>query len=431
MSCPYPIGGVGGARRGRVRECVRWGWGVPHIALGRLADTPGTNGWSTSHELVAIPVTLVDPSGHLVMRPVHRIAISRLLIHHVSLGCCPLLATLPDIPATHTTESSTDVSTISSMVPQPPSGGRAALQGNDETIIVCSPSYPYLIQHHHRCRLSAAGRFPSSPIQLQTAESLPPPSDDIISHAIGSSIFVPNRSTPQQWEEKLHATPCSSLVYSTACAKPPADGRPHPVLTAHQEGWKGPPTANNGEEQALPRYHFNHANTQRASEGGNTHTCSQKTLACPCVELPQTAEHVLLECPLYEGARRKHLSTRGRVWPPGPTLRQASALNWNPSPGGNANVRQAPYQPGMSPIYMRADYKFGEKKTLHHSSTLAALGDPGASEPRPEVCQRPPTCMKHFLQPYFASRGLGGGPKPPQAVGHLATARRIRENLRG
>ena len=36
-------------------------------------------------------------------------------------------------------------------------------------------------------------------------------------------------------------------------------------------------------------------------------------VACPCGETPQTAEHALLECPILDDARRKHLTECGCV----------------------------------------------------------------------------------------------------------------------
>ncbi len=39
---------------------------------------------------------------------------------------------------------------------------------------------------------------------------------------------------------------------------------------------------------------------------------TQEQVACPCGELVQTIEHVLLVCPMYTAARRKHLTANGR-----------------------------------------------------------------------------------------------------------------------
>jgi hypothetical protein len=52
---------------------------------------------------------------------------------------------------------------------------------------------------------------------------------------------------------------------------------------------------------------FTGAYTQRFY---NQHTPEQ--IACPCGEPIQTVEHVLLECPKYSAARRKHLTANGR-----------------------------------------------------------------------------------------------------------------------
>jgi hypothetical protein len=39
---------------------------------------------------------------------------------------------------------------------------------------------------------------------------------------------------------------------------------------------------------------------------------TQDDVACPCGEPLQTVEHVLLHCPLYITARRRHLAANGR-----------------------------------------------------------------------------------------------------------------------
>ena len=39
---------------------------------------------------------------------------------------------------------------------------------------------------------------------------------------------------------------------------------------------------------------------------------TQEQIACPCGEPVQTAEHVLLHCPLFTDARRRHLTANGR-----------------------------------------------------------------------------------------------------------------------
>ena len=36
-------------------------------------------------------------------------------------------------------------------------------------------------------------------------------------------------------------------------------------------------------------------------------------IACPCGKLLETVEHILLECPRYTAARRKHLFASGRT----------------------------------------------------------------------------------------------------------------------
>jgi hypothetical protein len=133
----------------------------------------------------------------------------------------------------------------------------------------------------------------------------------------------------KKWEEQWHASPRTSLAYRTACTQPP-NGRPHPILIAHQEGWRTPDAAHDAEGQApkakpsrattstmfrmITGHAFTGEYTARFRGNKLPQPLPEEAVACPCGELPQTAEHVLIDCPLYEDARRKHLSTRGRVW---------------------------------------------------------------------------------------------------------------------
>lgn len=133
----------------------------------------------------------------------------------------------------------------------------------------------------------------------------------------------------KKWEEQWHASPRTSLAYRTACTEPP-DGRPHPILTAHQEGWRMP-EADRGAEGQTPKAKPSRATTSTMFRMITGHAFTgeytarfrgnklpqplpEEAVACPCGELPQTSEHILIECPLYEDARRKYLSTRGRAW---------------------------------------------------------------------------------------------------------------------
>ncbi|KAH9952378.1 hypothetical protein BGW80DRAFT_1174851, partial [Lactifluus volemus] len=37
-------------------------------------------------------------------------------------------------------------------------------------------------------------------------------------------------------------------------------------------------------------------------------------IACQCGETLQTIEHVIMHCPIFDAARRRHLMSKGRTW---------------------------------------------------------------------------------------------------------------------
>ena len=130
------------------------------------------------------------------------------------------------------------------------------------------------------------------------------------------------------WEERWHENPRTSLAYHTACTKPP-DGRIHPILRIQQKGWEDKPFRSR-RKGTLHRAKVSRATTSNlfrfitghAFTGGYTARFLGKKLpgplpeelvACPCGELPQTVEHVLLGSPIHDTARRKHLITCGRT----------------------------------------------------------------------------------------------------------------------
>ena len=131
----------------------------------------------------------------------------------------------------------------------------------------------------------------------------------------------------REWEKRWHENPRTSLAYRTACVKPP-DGRLHPILRIQQKGWTDKPFRSKRKGQlhkakvsrsttsTLFRFITGHASTGEYTArflGKKVHPLPEELVACPCGELPQTIEHVLLGCPIYEAARCKHLNARGRV----------------------------------------------------------------------------------------------------------------------
>jgi ribonuclease HI len=129
------------------------------------------------------------------------------------------------------------------------------------------------------------------------------------------------------WAERWHQAPRTSLAYQTALTKPP-DGNPHPTFI-HAKAQRSPggrrrasrdPTQHRTAESRFSRHTtstlyriitghaFTGAYTQRFHP---QHTPSQ--IACQCGEPIQTVEHVLRDCPRYTAARRKHLTANGRL----------------------------------------------------------------------------------------------------------------------
>jgi hypothetical protein len=123
------------------------------------------------------------------------------------------------------------------------------------------------------------------------------------------------------WAERWHQMPRTSLAYRTALTRPP-DGRPHPTFfvpttkepNREPQGLDGP-QARKATFSRKTFSTFYRIITGHAFVGAYTqrffplHTPDQ--VACPCGEPTQTIEHVLLHCPLFNTARRKHLMANG------------------------------------------------------------------------------------------------------------------------
>ena len=129
------------------------------------------------------------------------------------------------------------------------------------------------------------------------------------------------------WEELWHADPWTSLAYRTACSSPP-DGKLHPILQAHKKGWSTEDThsrndqptkskATRADTSTLIRFATGHAFTgeyaARFLRGKIPHLSPEELAACPCGGRSQTIEHVLLECPLHNAARRNTFNSQGQV----------------------------------------------------------------------------------------------------------------------
>jgi hypothetical protein len=188
----------------------------------------------------------------------------------------------------------------------------------------------------------------------------------------------------QAWSERWLQAPRTSFAYQTALTRPP-DGKPHPTFQASQEratqrnaGDATPPnrvakTAKFSRATVCTLYRiitghaFSGAYTQRFYP---SHTPEQ--IACQCGEPIQTIEHVLMVCPLYNEARRKHLTVSGRprnltqlVQPPKMSSSVASF------PRGDRSVRKAPgsMEPGMSCLKRhRGLLPRGYHLTVHHQT---------------------------------------------------------------
>jgi hypothetical protein len=131
------------------------------------------------------------------------------------------------------------------------------------------------------------------------------------------------------WGGRYYQAPRGGLSYETALRGPP-DGKPHPTFQPPPtpSPSAAPPAANTNNATPpgdQPKAKFSRRTyctlyriiTGHVFVGEYTrrfypqHTPDQ--IACPCGRPVQTVEHILLECPLYTAARRRHLSASGRT----------------------------------------------------------------------------------------------------------------------
>jgi hypothetical protein len=144
-------------------------------------------------------------------------------------------------------------------------------------------------------------------------------------HSINYQKQATKQAAVAVWAERWHDDPHNSLAYRTALTRPP-NGRPHPtfikpVVPAEDAAREpqNPETHREGKVKFSRRTFSTlyRVITGHAFIGAYTerffplHTPEQ--VACPCGELTQTVEHVLLHCPLHTAARHKHLTNNGRT----------------------------------------------------------------------------------------------------------------------
>jgi hypothetical protein len=109
------------------------------------------------------------------------------------------------------------------------------------------------------------------------------------------------------WADHWHKALCTSLVYRTALTKPP-DGQAHPTFKLDQS------TAKFSHKTSCMLYHLATGHAFTGEYMRRFYSChTQEQVACPCGELTQTVEHLLLKCPKYNIVRQKHLTANGHL----------------------------------------------------------------------------------------------------------------------
>jgi hypothetical protein len=140
------------------------------------------------------------------------------------------------------------------------------------------------------------------------------PTDIIEPQTINSQKEKSKDAAIAAWATKWHQSPHTSKAYQTALTTPP-DGKPHHTFhaaRAHTRTDETPPDKfSRLTHSTLYRFITGHAFTgEYTRRFFPQHT--QEQIACQCGEPLQTIEHVLLHCPLYTAARRRHLTVSGR-----------------------------------------------------------------------------------------------------------------------
>jgi hypothetical protein len=140
------------------------------------------------------------------------------------------------------------------------------------------------------------------------------PTDIIEPQTINSQKEKSKDAAIAAWATKWHQSPHTSKAYQTALTTPP-DGKPHHTFhaaRAHTRTDETPPDKfSRLTHSTLYRFITGHAFTgEYTRRFFPQHT--QEQIACQCGEPLQTIEHVLLHCPLYTAACRRHLTVSGR-----------------------------------------------------------------------------------------------------------------------